>query len=150
MERLREKRAALGARKAAKLAIYNELLIASANIMRAYASLRAIGDATSKWLHAWHQLTKASPAQPTMMDIVGLLHKPMGQLMDAWSRALLIFDQDEIDAVNKLVQSAQKFDLLIAADATNSMEVLIGAARREFAEFARIKLGESAARVGLP
>lgn len=149
MERLREKRAAAGARTAKKLAIYHELLSSSAGVMRAFVKLRLTADTTSKWFHGLNQMLKTAPSQPSYMEIVGMLDEPTGRLMDAWSQALLLFDQDEIDAVNKLVHAAQNFDLSIPPTENNSAEALIGAARREFAEFARVKLGESVARVGL-
>ena len=150
LEQVRERRNAKGARSAAKLAIYTDLLTSTASIIRAFASMRAFSDFSSKWLFGWRQLTKTAPAQPAYMDVVAVLEEPTGRLMDAWSRALLLFDQDEIDAVNKLMSAAQQFDLSVPPNDTNSMEMLLGAARREFAEFARVKLGESAARVGLP
>lgn len=149
IERLRERRAAAGARTAKKLAIYHELLTSTAGIMRAFVKLRMTADITSKWLHGLNQVLKKAPAQPTYMDIVGMLDEPTGRLMDAWSQALLLFDQDEIDAVNRLVSAAQSFDLSVPSTENDSAEAVIGAARREFAEFARVRLGEAVARVGL-
>jgi hypothetical protein len=149
MERLREKRAASGARTAKKLAIYQELLSSSAGIVRAFVKLRLTSDTTSKAFYGLNQMLKKAPEQPTFMEIVGILDEPIGRLMDAWSQALLMLDQDEIDAVNRLVNAAQSFDLSVPPTENHSAEALIGAARREFAEFARVKLGESAARVGL-
>lgn len=143
LERFREGRAGKDAHEDRRRALYIELLSITGTMMTNYASLRAITSGTSGWLHSLRQLLKNSLAQPTIMEVLALFRDPFERLMKAWSDAYLIFDQDEIDAVNRLVEQIQALDVSVEQADPASAENSIGAARREFAKFARGKLGES-------
>lgn len=147
LERVRERRAAKSARVAARRALYAEFLSAVGDMLVNSASLRAIGDMTGKWFYSLNQLFKRSPAQPTALEIVALFQAPMDRLMKAWAEAYLVFEQDEIDAVNALVNAVQAIDYALAVEDPESTEAKLGAARREFAAFARTKIGASAVRL---
>lgn len=147
LERIRERRAAKSARAAARRALYVEFLDAVGDMLVNSASLRAISDVTSKWFHSLNQIFKRSPQQPTTLEILALFHEPMNRLMNAWADAYLVFEQDEIDAVNTLVQAVQTIDYSRAVQDPESTEAKLGAARREFALFARTKLGASVVRL---
>lgn len=147
LERIREHRAAKAAKAARRRALYAEFLNAVGDMLVNSASLRAISDITGKWFHSLNQLFKRSPEQPTTLEILELFHAPMNRLMNAWADAYLVFEQDEIDAVNTLVEAVQAIDHSLAIDDPASMEAKLGAARREFALFARTKIGASAVRL---
>lgn len=147
LERIRERRAAKSARAGQRRRIYLEILTATGAMMVNSAHARAVGDMTSKWAHSLNQIMKRSPAQPTIMEILSLFHEPMDRLMQAWADAYLVFEQDEIDAVNSLVAAVQKRDFSVPLDDPRSGEAQLGAARREFTTFARSKLGESFVRL---
>lgn len=147
LERIRERRAAKASRAAARRALYAEFLNVIGDMLVNSASLRAIGDITGKWLHSLNQLLKRNPEQPTTLEILALFHEPMNRLMRAWADAYLVFDQDEIDAVNVLVSSVREIDFSLTVDDPDSTEAKLGAARREFAAFARTKIGASAVRL---
>jgi hypothetical protein len=149
IDRLREARASKSAVAAARRAIYLEMLSAAGAVMMGFTELRVIGDFSSKWGFGWRQLTKTAPAQPTLMEITSKFNAPMERLLWVQSQALLTFEQDEMDAVNKLMQAAQDFDTSKPPTDSDSVEGRLGAARLEFAQFARTKIGTSAVRLAL-
>ena len=149
LEQARERRAAKKVRVAARQALYAEFLNAIGDMLVNSASLRAINDMTSKWFHSLNQLLKRAPAQPTTLEILALFQGPTDRLMKAWADAYLVFEQDEIDAVNALVNVVQGIDYSVTVEDPKSTEAKLGAARREFAAFARTKIGASAVRIAM-
>lgn len=140
----RDKRAAKTARAGARRALYVELLTATGAMLTNAAHLRSIADFTSKPAAPLNQILKRAPQQPTYMEIMELFHDPLRRLMNAWSDAYLVFDQGEIDAVNRLVDAAANVDPVALPDGSESGLDNLASARREFAAFARTRLGEEA------
>lgn len=149
LERFREGRTDKVARTDRHTALYLELLVATGAIMVNYATLRAIANSTGRWFHPLKQLLKADPAQPSTMEVLRLFHEPFERLMKAWADAYLVFDQEEIVAVNRLVNRIQALDLKVEQGNEKSAEHEIGAARREFAQFARTRIGAEAVDLAL-
>lgn len=143
----RDKRATRAAHAAARRALYVELLTATGAMMTNTAYLRSIGIFTTQPMAPLNQIFKRAPEQPTVMEILELHAEPMRRLMKTWSDAYLVFDQDEIDAVNKLVTAAQNVDVMAPPDDPASGQGKLGAARREFAAFARTRLGVDVVRL---
>lgn len=146
-DRGRDKRAAKAARIATRRALYVELLTATGAMLTNAAYLRSISDFISRPGAPFNQIFKRAPKQPDLTDILDLFQEPMHRLMTAWANAYLAFDQAEIDAVNKLVDAATNLDLGVAPDDPKSGQDALGAARREFARFARTRLGEDVVRL---
>ena len=149
LDRLRERRASKAAVVDTRRGIYLELLSATGTMLMGFTELHVVGDFTSKWGFGLGQLTKTAPAQPTFSEIAAKFSVPMERLLWVQSQALLMFEQDEMDAVNKLMRAAQGFDVAKRPTDADSVEARLGAARLEFAAFARTKVGASAVRLAL-
>lgn len=146
-DRGREKRTVKSAHVAARRALYVELLTATGAMLTNAAYLRSISDFTSQLGAPLNQILKRAPKQPDLTEILDLFQEPMHRLMTAWANGYLVFNQAEIDAVNKLVDAAVSLDLGVAPDDPKSGQGALGAARREFARFARTRLGEDVVRL---
>lgn len=143
----RDKRHAKAAREATRRMLYVELLTATGAMLTNAAYLRSISDFMSQLGAPFNQMFRRAPKQPDLTEILDLFQEPMHRLMTAWANAYLVFDQAEIDAVNRLVTAATNLDLSEPPDDPKSGQGALGAARREFARFARTRLGEDVVRL---